>query len=217
MTGVTPSIAAAREAVKAASSEPFTIGREFRVLGHIPRWSIIRTIRQQNVAEHTTMVMFLVDRFCAWLGERDAIGLFEAYMIEPVDIIRMALYHDMSEILSGDIANPAKQAMFRTPGAKDGYKAWEADRLKDRFPWYVEPTNSFGRDVVGLCDLLEADMFLLEEARMGNTEVNAIGTEIAFTLRDMSNKFSIKYGVDPMPFIRSAKDEIIHVCDRVVK
>ena len=43
------------------------IGREVRVLQHLPRWSIVRTIRTQSVAEHTLMVCHLTERFMDFL------------------------------------------------------------------------------------------------------------------------------------------------------
>ena len=192
------------------------IGREHRVLGHLPRWSIIRTIRQQNVAEHTAMVMILVDRFNWFMFERDR-GIFERHDTSPAAILRGALYHDLTEVLSGDIANPAKQAMFSAPGAKAHYHAWEAERMKERFPWYDEETNPFARRVIGLMDMLEADIFLLEEARLGNQEVNSIGTKMGRLVYDAAHQFKQDFGVPAYDFTRRVKDEIAQSCDMVVR
>lgn len=66
----------------------------------IPRWSIIKMSRQENVAEHSFQVAVIVKR----IGE--IIGLQQIYINE---LVFEAVFHDECEIKSGDIPTPFKQ------------------------------------------------------------------------------------------------------------
>lgn len=194
-------------------SKPFDrIGREFRTLQHVKRWAIIRTHRDQSVAEHTLMVVHLVDRFYDYLDEN-----FRGRNLgDKTRYLRGALYHDLGEICSGDVAHPAKMAYRIAPGSKDAYKEWEAERLAERFPWLAEEQDPFIRGCIGLMDMLEAWLFLQEELRMGNREVESIREYVGVKLEEYVAAFHGQWGFDPSPFVEFVRKES-YQCDKVVK
>jgi 5'-deoxynucleotidase len=76
--------------------------RELRDLSFVKRWSIVRTIRSQSVAEHTFFVAMYANDICAALGVDESIHLA---------VLQKALWHDVDEIFTGDIPGPAKRAL----------------------------------------------------------------------------------------------------------
>ena len=194
------------------------IGRELRTLQHVKRWAMIRTIRTQTVAEHSLMVAFLVDRFGAYLDTK------VKYFLDRLEtnrdrLARKAAYHDLGEILSGDLAHPAKTAYRAVPGAKEEYIAWEERRLVERFPWIGGNEYAATKDermIIGLMDMLEANLFLMEEQRLGNSEVNAILAAVGAKLFEAVDHFEKVYGVEVKPFCLAACHEVLFSCDTVV-
>lgn len=70
--------------------------------GHVNRWQIVRTLRQQTIAEHMYLVaMTARDVARAVMGPR-----FTAQ--EELAILRWALVHDLPEVVTGDIPTPVK-------------------------------------------------------------------------------------------------------------
>lgn len=146
------------------------VGREIRNLANIPRWSIIRTIRQQYVAEHSYYVAQYARRYAIVVGNYNPDYDHKVFRLRCIEA---AMDHDISEILTGDIAGPSKRYMFNEE-SKKSYHAWEDGMLKERFPWYVEETSPEVRMVVSVCDYLEAFCYLLDEKALGNTNVHSV-------------------------------------------
>jgi len=139
--------------------------REIRDLAFVPRWAIIRVNRQQNVAEHSFFVAVYADRIATllgWEGPRDV-------------LMRYALYHDMDEILTGDISAPSKKVMEAASGV--GWhivEKWMDQRMEDRISKYMESVGVPEEwkeqiyAIVGIADLYEAILFLADEEFSGN-------------------------------------------------
>lgn len=198
------------------------IGREVRVLQHIPRWAMIRTIKEFSVASHSHMVAIIADRLAEHVSEfrrfHHVLNMQNLSMMEfRLRVLRGAVLHDLDELLSGDIAHPAKTAYRQVPGAKEAYKAWVDERMAERVPWYVEDTNELVRNVIGISDLLEAYLFLLEEQRMGNQEVNGVASKVYEGLMNAVDYFQNVFGPEVRSFVRAAAEEIVERCDIVVQ
>ena len=112
-------------------------------LGHVSRWNIVNTSRQQSVAEHSAIVALLAMRLC----EKLKLG---------TDIKRQcseyALVHDMPEALTGDIPSPTKDEI-------DGLDELEHDLIGDGSGYTTRPIVM---SIVSVCDLMEAYLFLAE-------------------------------------------------------
>ena len=68
----------------------------------IIRWNMVPLQRQQSLAEHTFMVAMVAEHIANELG------------ITTGAVIRLALYHDLEEVMTGDIPAPTKRALENT-------------------------------------------------------------------------------------------------------
>ena len=95
---------------------------------YIARWGLMRNTVPENDMEHS-MQTALIAHGLAVLGktrhQRD---------IDPAHVVVLALYHDVGEVITGDLPTPVK---YKTPGIQDAYAAVEADarsQLMDMLP-----------------------------------------------------------------------------------
>lgn len=72
-----------------------------RRLSVVPRWSVVPTVRKQNVAEHSYHVVML----CMWMMPFLAGGSDLAFQW---DVVRLALAHDLEEAADGDAPSPSR-------------------------------------------------------------------------------------------------------------
>ena len=71
-------------------------------LNHIYRWSLMRNTFSENVAEHTAQVAFIAHGIATIGNIRYGRGYDVGY------IAQLALFHDVGEVLTGDLATPIK-------------------------------------------------------------------------------------------------------------
>lgn len=100
---------------------------------YIHRWGLMRSSIPENVQEHSMQTAILAHAL-AVIG-RDVFHK----ALDPAQIAAAALYHDCSEILTGDLPTPVKYKNDRLSGA---YKDAELDakqRLFDTLPEALRP------------------------------------------------------------------------------
>jgi 5'-deoxynucleotidase len=86
--------------------------------GHVTRWHMVRTNRDQTLAEH----LYLVTMYAQEIADR----VLKNYTDEDkLNLVLWCLEHDTPEILTGDIPTPAKRRLQES--LKDG----EVDRLEE--------------------------------------------------------------------------------------
>ena len=138
---------------------------------YIERWSLMRNALPENIQEHSHMVAVIAH----------ALGVIrrEVFHIEcdPNACAAAALYHDASEILTGDLPTPIK---YYNPEIKNAYKQVEqiaCQKLLATLPAELRPafqpllTEAEYRDIVKAADKLSAYIKCIEERRAGNDEV----------------------------------------------
>ena len=143
---------------------------------YITRWGLMRNTFSENIQEHSHQVAVLAHALA--LIRRDILGLPGA---DPDKCAVAALYHDASEILTGDLPTPIK---YYNPGIKDAYKQVEhiaGKRLLDMLP--PELVKSYEHLVleddeevlptVKAADKLSAYIKCIEEQKAGNTEFDS--------------------------------------------
>lgn len=145
--------------------------REIRDVAFIKRWSIVRTLRDQSVSEHSYNVTMYTNDICVILGLPDAVTLAA---------LRYALWHDVDEIFSGDVPGPNKRALLGSDARPkwDG-QLWEwlaktfGKRVRERMGLEVCLPTSKSEEtvklVVKLADWLDAAMEMATEVQFGNT------------------------------------------------
>ena len=103
---------------------------------YITRWGLMRNTFSENVQEHSHMVAVLAHGLA--LIRRDILGL----PADPERCATAALFHDASEILTGDLPTPVK---YYNPDIRAAYKQVErvsADKLLELLPEALRPTSS---------------------------------------------------------------------------
>ena len=94
----------------------------------IARWGLMRGTRQENLSEHTLEVAYLTHALVSLGNQR--LGR----QLDPGQAVLYALYHDCSEILTGDLPTPVK---YHNDALRTAYKAVEAEaagRLLQKLP-----------------------------------------------------------------------------------
>lgn len=129
----------------------------------VERWSVLRTSRKQNIAEHSYMVAVIADR----IRER----LFAD--VDAAAVFRHALYHDYDETMTGDPPTYMKKYITEKPFAEEMSKVEGVP--KTVFYRDIELTDEEKRvvQIVKIADFMEALIFLQMEMSMGNSTVEA--------------------------------------------
>ncbi|MCI9403053.1 MAG: 5'-deoxynucleotidase [Oscillospiraceae bacterium] len=140
---------------------------------YIDRWGLMRNTQTENIQEHSHQVAVL-SHALALIG-REKFGS----TVDPGKAAIAGLYHDASEILTGDLPTPVK---YDNPAIKEAYKAVErvaADKLLSLLPQeFQEEFSPYVREeldpqllrVVKAADKLSAHIKCLEELKAGNLE-----------------------------------------------
>src|SRR4030065_2090282 len=92
-----------------ATGQQSAISRRFDMIGladklralDVIRFNMVPTQRQQSLAEHTFMVAMVAEHIANELGLSSS----------PHRVIKMSLYHDLEEVMTGDIPAPTKRKL----------------------------------------------------------------------------------------------------------
>ena len=139
---------------------------------YIDRWALMRNTEPENIQEHSHQVAVLAHAL-AVLQNRYFGG-----QLDPGQVAVAALYHDATEIITGDMPTPIK---YFNDTLRDSYKEVEAvaaDRLLAMLPRELrgeyEPLlkeqDPEVRALVKAADKLSAYLKCVEELKAGNNE-----------------------------------------------
>ena len=138
----------------------------------IDRWALMRNSYTENIQEHSHQVAILAHALAV---------LRNAYFGGQVDtgaVAVAALYHDASEILTGDMPTPIK---YDNPDIQSAYKAVEAvaeqkllsmlpPDLRGAYDEVLTIPDPEVRALVKAADKLSAYLKCVEELKAGNNE-----------------------------------------------
>lgn len=138
----------------------------------IRRWGLMYSTLPENIAEHSLRV--------AMIGHALALirnALFGGH-IDPDRVASLGLYHDASEVLTGDLPAPVK---YFNPDIERAYKTLEANaadklqamlpgELRAAFAPYLEPPDPELAALVKAADKLCAYLKCVQEVGNGNAE-----------------------------------------------
>ena len=177
---------------------------------YIERWSLMRNALPENIQEHSHMVAVLAHAL--GIIRRDVFGI----PCEPDRCAAAALYHDCSEILTGDLPTPIK---YHSPDIMAAYKQVEkiaADKLlatlpetlRSAFSAYVREEDESVHDIVKAADKLSAYIKCIEERKAGNNEFLSAEKQTRAKL-DESNMPELKYFLEHfIPAFELTLDEL---------
>jgi len=156
---------------------------------YITRWGLMRNTFSENIQEHSHQVAVLAHALA--LIRRDILHLEGP---DPDKCAVAALYHDASEILTGDLPTPIK---YYNPDIKTAYKQVEriaGERLLDMLPPALRASyaplvledDEVVTPVVKAADKLSAFIKCVEEQKAGNTEFDSAAQQSMIAMKAMN-------------------------------
>lgn len=154
----------------------------------IKRWGLKRNVVEENVMEHSWQVATIAHVLALIKNQHFGGDL------NPERIAVLGLYHDVSEVITGDMPTPIK---YHSPTITKAYKAIEEEAERDilsMLPGTLQkPFESIllhdqvpdeHRRIVKYADLISAYLKCESELRAGNTEFTSAFKNIEQRIRD---------------------------------
>ena len=156
---------------------------------YITRWGLMRNTFSENIQEHSHQVAVLAHALA--LIRRDILKMDGP---DPDKCAVAALYHDCSEILTGDMPTPIK---YYNPDIKDAYKQVERiagerllamvpAQLRESYCAYVLEEDREVLPIVKAADKLSAYIKCVEEQKAGNTEFDSAEAATMASMKAMN-------------------------------
>jgi len=156
---------------------------------YITRWGLMRNTFSENIQEHSHQVAVLAHALA--LIRRDILHLDGP---DPDKCAVAALYHDASEILTGDLPTPIK---YYNPEIKDAYKQVERiagerllsmlpEQLRESYEHLVMEDDPEVTPIVKAADKLSAYIKCVEEQKAGNTEFDSAAVATMNALKKLN-------------------------------
>ena len=140
---------------------------------YIRRWALMRSLREENDMEHSFQVAYVAHALAIIRNE---------YFDGGADIgrvLEIAMYHDLSETITGDMPTPVKhinpqlRALYGglESSAKERLLSTLPEELKTSYSAFIAPdTGSVEYKLVKAADKLSAYLKCIEETKSGNSE-----------------------------------------------
>ena len=154
---------------------------------YIGRWGLMRNTFHENVQEHSHMVAVLAHGLA--MIQKEILG----QPANPDRCAAAALFHDASEILTGDLPTPIK---YYNPDIKAAYKEVEAiscqkllsmlpEELRGGYAPLLTEEDRETSQIVKAADKLSAYIKCVEELKAGNTEFESAAVQTEKALKEM--------------------------------
>ena len=140
---------------------------------YIKRWQLMRSTREENIMEHSHGVTMLAHALATIRKE-----VFQKD-VDVLKVVLYAVYHETSEVITGDLPTPIK---YYNQGIHGAYKDLEKKACEKVVstlppelqngiaPFVLADENSEEYKLVKCADRLSAYIKCLEELKSGNTE-----------------------------------------------
>ena len=159
---------------------------------YINRWALMRNSYTENISEHSLEVAMLAHALAVIGNKR----LGKSLDADRAAVI--AIFHDTTEIITGDMPTPIKYLNKDIKGAFKDIEAQAANRLLELlpddlkseseglfFPGEKENDDYLCR-LVKAADKLSAVIKCIEEEKMGNKEFKSAGKTLKKAVKDMN-------------------------------
>ncbi|MBN3133775.1 5'-deoxynucleotidase [Pectobacterium brasiliense] len=153
----------------------------------ISRWPLMRNVRTENVSEHSLQVAFVAHAL-AVIKNRKFDGNLNAERIAL-----LAMYHDTSEVLTGDMPTPIKYYNAQIAHEYKKIEKIAQQKLVEMLPEELQQdyrmllddnyTSEEERAIVKQADALCAYLKCLEELSAGNAEFTLAKARLEKTLQ----------------------------------
>ena len=178
----------------------------------IDRWALMRNSSDENLASHSLDVAMLAHALCVIGNER----LGKNLNADRAAVIGM--YHDVSEILTGDMPTPVK---YFNREIRSAYKDVERDAnmrllallpqdLRAQFTHVLEPGEEYAREkrLAKGADKLSAYIKCIEERKAGNREFESAEKSTLEALHEMKLEEIEIFLKEFLPAYEKTLDEI---------
>lgn len=139
---------------------------------YIRRWGLMRSVREENIQEHSLQTA-MIAHMLAIVGNK-----FYGKNYNADSVAVKAMYHEASEIITGDLPTPIK---YYNPEIKTAYKQIEGvateqicrmlpEEFKDDFMPILKIKNKEEHKLVKYADRICAYLKCVEEVNAGNNE-----------------------------------------------
>lgn len=163
---------------------------------YIERWALMRNSREENLSEHSLEVAMIAHALCVIGNKR------YGHKMDPEKAALIGIYHDASEIITGDMPTPVK---YDNPNICSAYKDVERvadekllsklpDDLKEEFTGIFkgdphDPEEEYMRHLVKAADKMSALIKCMEERQAGNSEFRTAENSIRKKVDEMAGKY----------------------------
>lgn len=158
---------------------------------NIRRWALMRNTRSENICEHSHEVAVIAHAL-ALITNRHYGG-----NVDAEKCVMLAVYHDVPEILTGDMPTPVK---YYNPAIREAYRQVEQsacdklvemlpDDLRDEYDTLIRPQDKDSEEMklVKAADKLSALIKCIEETSQGNREFASARRATEEAIRAMDN------------------------------
>lgn len=179
---------------------------------YINRWSLMRNTSTETLSQHSHEVAAVAYVLCVIGNKRYG----KSYNAERAALL--GLYHDMPEIVTGDLPTPVK---YFNPEIKEAYKKVEAvasenllatlpDDLRDAFDFLFNEKESDAAlwKIVKAADKLSALIKCIEERKAGNMEFSKAEASTLESIKDMNMPEAEDFVKDFLPAYELTLDQL---------
>ena len=176
---------------------------------NIYRWGLMRNTRQENLSEHSLEVAQIAHALAIISNKRFGSN------IDPYYVATVAMYHDTSEIITGDMPTPIK---YYNSEIKAAYKQIEATAeaqltemlpqdFKEEFATIYNPDENTA-SLVKAADKISALIKCIEELNMGNREFAVAEKSTRNAIEKMGLKEADVFIKEFLPAFKLSLDEL---------
>ena len=171
----------------------------------------MRSVREENIMEHSQQVAVIAHAL-ALINNKIFGG-----DIEVSKVVLLAQYHEVGEVITGDLPTPIK---YFNPEIKSAYKdleKWASKKILDTLPEeikaeyqeYIVPNeDSEEYKIVKAADRLSAYLKCVEEVKAGNGEFKKAKKTILNDLKNLKREEVDYYLTEFVPAYELTLDEL---------
>ena len=178
----------------------------------IRRWSLMRNTVPENDAEHSLQVAMIAHAIAVIARDRYKKD------VDPEHILSLAVYHDATEVMTGDLPTPVKYHNDELRGAYHRLEDLSADRLlallpddmRLSFTPYLKQESGYEHTLVKAADRISAYIKCMEEQRAGNREFDYAAENIHRSIASIDLPEVRDFLLDFLPSFDKTLDELNH-------
>ena len=178
----------------------------------IRRWSLMRNTQPENDAEHSLQVAMIAHAIAVIARDR------YSRAVNPEHVLSLAVYHDATEVMTGDLPTPVKYNNEELRGAYHRLESLSADRLLSLLPEDLQPAfrpylkqeSGYEHSLVKAADRISAYIKCLEEQRAGNREFDYAAENIRRSIEAIDLPEVKDFLRDFLPAFSKTLDELNH-------